>query len=229
MLLALDTSTSAVGAAVCAGQQVLARSAPLDGRGHAELLAPAVEQVLAEAGVGVGDLDAVAVGVGPGPFTGLRVGLVTALVLGLARDLPVHGLCSLDAIAAAAVDGGLRTDFLVATDARRKEVYWAAYSVRDAGAGSQGAPVAVRKAPPEVARAADLSPAVRALPCVGRGALLYPDVLSAVGDGPLDVDPGWLGRTVQRGLDGDPAVELVAPEPWYLRRPDAVASVSVPR
>ena len=65
------------------------------------------------------DLEAVVTGLGPGPFTGLRVGVVTAAALADARGLPVIGVCSLDA-----VGSGART---VVTDARRKEVYWAAY------------------------------------------------------------------------------------------------------
>ena len=71
-------------------------------------------------------MTAIAVGVGPGPFTGLRVGLVTARTLALALDIPVYGVCTLDVLAAEAVDAGL-DDFLVATDARRKEVYLASY------------------------------------------------------------------------------------------------------
>ena len=68
------------------------------------------------------DLDAVVVGCGPGPFTGLRAGMATAAAYGHALDIPVHGVCSLDAI-------GVRTtgDTLVVTDARRREVYWARY------------------------------------------------------------------------------------------------------
>ena len=76
------------------------------------------------------DLDAVVVGCGPGPFTGLRVGMATAAAYGHALGIPVHGVCSLDAI-------GVRTsgDTLVVTDARRREVYWARYrdGVRIAG------------------------------------------------------------------------------------------------
>ncbi len=70
------------------------------------------------------DLTDVAVGVGPGPFTGLRVGVVTALTLGSTLDLTTHGVCTLDIIAA---DTQVEGEFLVATDARRKEVYWARY------------------------------------------------------------------------------------------------------
>ena len=72
------------------------------------------------------DLDAIAVGNGPGPFTGLRVGLVTAVTMGHALGIPVHGVCSLDVLAVQArrPEGEL----LVATDARRKEVYVASYA-----------------------------------------------------------------------------------------------------
>ena len=78
------------------------------------------------------------VGTGPGPFTGLRVGMVTAAALGDALEIPVHGVCSLDAIAAEAVPdtGALGGPLLVATDARRREVYWAAYD--EAGARTTG-------------------------------------------------------------------------------------------
>ena len=70
----------------------------------------------------VEDLEAIVVGCGPGPFTGLRVGMATAAAYGHALGLPVHGVCSLDAIGIVA--GG---NLLVVTDARRREVYWARY------------------------------------------------------------------------------------------------------
>ncbi len=87
-----------------------------------------------------GDLTAIVVGTGPGPFTGLRVGMVTGLTMGHALGVPVHGICSLDVLAHEALcdecgsgrrGHRLRTrgEVLVATDARRKEVYWARYRV----------------------------------------------------------------------------------------------------
>src|SRR4051794_25447480 len=94
---------------------------------HGEMLAPGIERVLAEAGASAADLTGIAVGVGPGPFTGLRVGLVTARTLALVREIPVHGVCSLDVLAAEAIDRGME-EFVVATDARRKEVYLASYA-----------------------------------------------------------------------------------------------------
>ena len=132
LLLAIDTS-AAVTAAVHDGSAVLARELVHDPRHHAELLVPMVERVLADAGVERSQLTDVVAGRGPGPFTGLRVGLVTARTLGLALGVPVHGVGSLDALAQQVVDAGLAAEgetFVVATDARRREVYWARYEHR---------------------------------------------------------------------------------------------------
>ena len=73
--------------------------------------------------------DQVVVGMGPGPFTGLRVGITFAHTFALTREIPVIGVCSLDAIV---VD---KDEYTVAIDARRKEIYWASYKdgVRVAG------------------------------------------------------------------------------------------------
>jgi tRNA threonylcarbamoyladenosine biosynthesis protein TsaB len=65
--------------------------------------------------------DQVVVGMGPGPFTGLRVGITFAQSFALAREIPVFGVCSLDAID---ID---QSEYNVAIDARRKEIYWASY------------------------------------------------------------------------------------------------------
>jgi tRNA threonylcarbamoyladenosine biosynthesis protein TsaB len=125
LVLALDTATPTLVAGVArwsadAGAAVLAERALPSSNKHAELLTPAIRGVLSDAGLTLGDVEAVITGLGPGPFTGLRVGVVTAAGLADARGLPAVGVCSLDAIGS-----GLRT---VVTDARRKEVYWAAYA-----------------------------------------------------------------------------------------------------
>src|ERR1700723_2053258 len=86
-----------------------------------------IAKILADVGASRDDLTAIAVGVGPGPYTGLRVGVVTARVLGSVVGWPVPGLCSLGIMAASVLDGRPGREFLVATDARRKEVYWARY------------------------------------------------------------------------------------------------------
>ena len=129
-MLALDTATPAVTAGVVRDGQLLAERVTVGARAHAETLTPNVLAALDESSLTTADLDAVVVGCGPGPFTGLRVGMATAAAFGHALDIPVHGVCSLDAI-------GVHTsgDVLVVTDARRREVYWARYrdGVRVAG------------------------------------------------------------------------------------------------
>ncbi|HJR37484.1 MAG TPA: tRNA (adenosine(37)-N6)-threonylcarbamoyltransferase complex dimerization subunit type 1 TsaB [Nocardioidaceae bacterium] len=201
MLLAFDTATPAVAVALHDGERVVAESTAVDAMRHGELLAPGITAVLAEAGVVRQDLTAVAVGVGPGPFTGLRVGLVTARTLASVLEIPVYGVCTLDVLAAEAVDtSAVSGPFLVATDARRKEVYWASYD--EAGIRLDG---------PHVSRPADVATDG---PVVGRGALLYPDAF-----------PGFVAPEHPRaGVLAEVVVaeraELLDPEPLYLRRPD---------
>ncbi|MFL6078818.1 MAG: tRNA (adenosine(37)-N6)-threonylcarbamoyltransferase complex dimerization subunit type 1 TsaB [Ornithinibacter sp.] len=215
LILAIDTSTSAIGVAVLAAGADPVVGVEVDARAHTEKLAPLVRDTLAAAGVTPAHLTGIAVGTGPGPFTGLRVGLVTALTLGHALGIAVHGVCSLDALAeqalaAASDDVG---EVLVATDARRKEVYWAHYA--------RGADGAVAVTAPAVDRPAELADAVRSLPTVGRGPLLYPDLFPHGVGGPLDVDPGWLGQVALRRIA---AGEPMPVDPLYLRRPDALTT-----
>lgn len=218
MLLALDTSASA-SAAVLEDGAVLAAAAAHDPRRHAEVLLPLVEQVLAEAGADRSALTAVAVGVGPGPFTGLRVGMVSAVTVGHALGLPVLGVCSLDALALRAhevLGDGLPPTFAVATDARRREVYWATYRV----VGEQ----VERTEGPGVAHPTDV--AVRSAGWVGRGTRLYPEQLPVVpgaeGDDLLDPPASAVGFVAAAALAGRGSLPLLPVEPLYLRRPDAV-------
>jgi len=232
-VLGFDTATPAVSVALHDGERVIASASALDSRRHSELLTPMIAKVLADAGVPRTDLDVVAVGVGPGPYTGLRVGVVTARVLGSVLGLSVHGVCSLDIIAVAA-RGGLgpppqaataagsspRADtaasaspgreFLVATDARRQEVYWARYDA----AGR-------RVAGPHVGRAGSI-PRAAELAVAGAGGPLYPEAFGEV-IGPAYPDAGVLCRLVAGSLTapspGHPP--LLAADPLYLRRPDA--------
>jgi tRNA threonylcarbamoyl adenosine modification protein YeaZ len=167
LLLGLDTATSAVAVALHDGTRVLAEVALVDKHSHAELLAPAIARVLAEAGVRGADLTAIAVGVGPGLFTALRVGVGTASALGATLGIPVHGVCSLDVIAA---DVRLPR-FLVATEAGRQEVYWARYDETGRYSGPNVDP------PGDIARPGSI-------PAVGEGARRY-EGLFPPGPGPL--------------------------------------------
>ena len=213
LLLAIDTATSAITVALHDGESVLAESTTLDSRRHGEYVAPAMADVLAKAGRVAADVTAVVSGTGPGPFTGLRVGLVTARTFAFARGIPVFGLCSLDALAHEAwLEGavGEGQSCVVATDARRKEVYWARYEVTVDGAIRRGAPM--------VAKAAAIAAEVRGAPVIGRGGLLYAESFGPR-VGPLDVSAGALADLAARVMAG--GEELPAPEPMYLRRPDA--------
>lgn len=218
LTLAVDTSTSAIGAAVVGqvqGREVRSVAVRVDVRGHAEHLAPLVRDALRDAGAEVGDLSMVAVGTGPGPFTGLRVGIVTGLTVAHALGLPVYGVCSLDTLAHQAASAGVVGDLLVATDARRKEVYWARYRA----AGPQSV---TRLSDPTVDRPTELPQQVRALPVVGRGPALFPEAFDGEPvDGVLDVDPGTLADVAAaRVAAGEP----MPVEPLYLRRPDALTT-----
>ena len=200
MLLAFDTATPHVTVALHDGDAVVATYESEESMRHGEMLAPGIQRVLADAGARAADLTAIAVGVGPGPFTGLRVGLVTARTLAFVREIPVHGVCSLDILAAAGVDAGL-DEFVVATDARRKEVYWASY------AGGR------RVSGPEVVKPVQ---AKTDLPVVGRGGVLYPDAF------PNARGPEHPLAAVLCDVVLNRRFEIVDPEPLYLRRPDAV-------
>ena len=239
---------------------MLAEHTEIDARRHGELLAPGIEKVLAAAGRSRTDLTGIAVGVGPGPFTGLRVGLVTARALGDALDIPVHGVCTLDILAAAAaavpgttpqgsannadtagnadvagiadivaasadgVAGATSVSsansanavfaaaggrFAVATDARRREVYWAVYDL-----------TGHRETDPAVDRPADIAERLAEFAVAGQGPLLYPDQF------PYALSPALpsaavLAELVARRLREAPEA-LLPPIPLYLRRPDAV-------
>ena len=212
LLLAFDTATPAVTVALHDGAQVLAERTTVDGRRQGELLAPHIAEVLADAGAASADLTHIAVGVGPGPFTGLRVGVVTARVMAQALGIPVGGVCTLDALATEAAEARAVPDaFLVATDARRREVHWAAYEL-----GPNGHPI--RTDGPHVAAPADV--VVSGRPVVGRGADLYAEWLGPR-VGPVDPGAGFLaGLAVRELAAGRPLAE---PIPLYLRRPDAIA------
>lgn len=202
VLLAFDTATPAVTVALYDGERVVAERTTVDAMRHGELLAPAISGVLEDAGLVRQDLTAVAVGVGPGPFTGLRVGLVTARTLAAVLEIPVYGVCTLDVLAVEAVDGGtVSGPFHVATDARRKEVYWASYDGDGARLGG-----------PDVLKPATVATSG---PVVGRGAVLYAGDFP---DGRLPEHPsaGVLARVV-----AEERAELHDAEPMYLRRPDA--------
>lgn len=212
LLLAVDTSSDVVSAAVAdvaeAGVRTVAQRDARASNRHGELLAGLIEELLAESGVAPSSLAAVAAGLGPGPFTGLRVGVMTATAFADALGVPAYGVCSLDAIASSRTRLG---PFLVCTDARRRQVYWARYD--GDGARVEG---------PDISTAADVAQrfAVDAPLAVGAGVVLYPQdfaAFSTTGDDAVSaVDVARL--VAERVRQRAPSDVM---EPLYLRRPDA--------
>lgn len=234
-LLAIETATDLVGAALLRDDGGLSERSHEGGRAHAELLAPAIEEVCAISGCSLADLDALAVDVGPGLFTGLRVGVATAKALGQALGLGVIGVTSLDILAAAAVAlaGPDRARWVVAVvDARRGEVFAAAYAVGD---GDSGDPAPARIDPGEPLTPEALAELLGALVTegpvvvVGDGAVRYATVLGACPG--LDLGfaariaappPACLARLASRRLSE--GLEPLAPAdlvPEYRRHADA--------
>jgi len=200
LVLAVDTATPAVTAGVVtvdgARLDVLAERITVDAKAHGELLTPHILAALDAAGHTPADLDAIVCGAGPGPFTGLRAGMATAAALGHALDVPVHPVCTLDAIAAADTAAG---PLLVTTDARRKELYWATYDEHG-----------TRTAGPAVSKPADI-PQLN----TRAGTTIYADVLTMPHTGRQYPTPAGLVRAAD--LDRPPRPLT----PLYLRRPDA--------
>ncbi|MGJ3507837.1 tRNA (adenosine(37)-N6)-threonylcarbamoyltransferase complex dimerization subunit type 1 TsaB [Enemella sp. A6] len=204
LTLAIDTSiTVAVG--IARGDEVLAEQTVDDTRAHVEQLMPSITAAAQRAGVALTELNRVVVGLGPGPFTGLRVGIVTAQTIAAATGAELHGVCTLDALAAQAVAEWDETgepvpaEFLTTIDARRKELYWARYDASG-----------TRLTDPVVGPPVDLPD----VPVLGPGALVYPDLLVSRATG---LAPGRLAVL-------GPRLPAAGTEPLYLRRPDATVS-----
>jgi tRNA threonylcarbamoyl adenosine modification protein YeaZ len=218
LVLVVDSSTPAVTAALAeittTGIALRAERCTVDARAHGELLAPQVDAVLAEAAARPRDLGAVVAGLGPGPFTGLRVGLVTAASMGQVLGIPTYGVCSLDALGYAAAAG---ERLLAATDARRREIYWAVYD----GAGGRLVGPNVDTPAAVAVRAVELAATV----AVGDGAYRYAEPLGL----PLRPEPRYPPAYALAELAAE-RVRASAPgeqlTPLYLRRPDAVAATA---
>src|SRR5690606_32091346 len=125
LILGIETATEQVGVAVGGHEGVIANFEVTRGRRHAEILVPAIEFTLRQAGIEVDELGCIAVDVGPGLFTGMRVGLSAAKSMAQALRLPMIGITSLDLLAWS----NRHTDRLVVPviDARKGEVFWAMY------------------------------------------------------------------------------------------------------
>lgn len=218
--LSIDTSQSASVALVDTDTgRVIASEQADDQRRHVEFIGPALARVLAEDA----RPELVVVGIGPGPFTGLRVGIAAGIAVGQARGIPVKGLLSQAAVA----EEFVRTtdepgaDLLIASDARRKEVYFSVYNSADASLS----------AGPFVAKPAEVAAVLadhgyvsdRIDERLGRGFRLYPDILGAATNETItDPKAEFLALAAARELAA--GRELGDPIPEYLSEPDAKAT-----
>ncbi|MGA0209515.1 MAG: tRNA (adenosine(37)-N6)-threonylcarbamoyltransferase complex dimerization subunit type 1 TsaB [Candidatus Nanopelagicales bacterium] len=189
------------------------------GRRHAEVIDELMNRMIEV--LGDERPDAIAVGVGPGPYSGLRVGIAFATGLGRAWQCPLVGVCSLDVIAWAVIaTEAPRGDFVVSTDARRGENYWARYDAtgtRTAGPWV-GAQLDVEfDAPVFGDRRVDTQ-------------LMASRVASCLDDGYTAVS--MPAQWAPHGADGSqvevPVGPLLSARPLYLRAPDITPSAKVP-
>jgi tRNA threonylcarbamoyl adenosine modification protein YeaZ len=194
-VLAIDTSVG-VSVAILRGNGEVTQSQAIDHGMQGELTAELISKVVADSGLKIEEIADVVVGVGPGPFTGLRVGLVTASVFAHAREIPIHGICSLDAIAF-----DYAKPCIVVTDARRKELYWARYE-------------GIRIGEPQVSKPEVIASQFPDADFVGPGANLYPDYVSG---NVTELKAGSLAKLFASG-----SAQLADLSPMYLRKPDAV-------
>ena len=208
-ILAVDTSTPQVTAGIVRDGETVAEKLHLDARAHNEVLVPLIQQCLTDSGVAATELDAVVVGCGPGPFTGLRVGMATAASFADALGIPCYGICSLDSLA-----GGVG-DELVVTDARRREVYFAAY--RD-GQRVFGPAVAKPADVMELLKEELAAEAADFAPSQARGSLSHIEQIAGLEVAAEQVFPTLTAMVEAVDFDSAPG-PLV---PLYLRRPDAV-------
>jgi tRNA threonylcarbamoyladenosine biosynthesis protein TsaB len=217
IVLGIDTATSATAVALrlADGTAGEARDDPRAGAhpGHATRLLAMAAELLDGAGIGARELDRVAIGSGPGAFTGLRVGVATARALAqsLAADL-----VAVPSLAALARTGPPGRPLLAVIDARRGEVFAAAFG---SPRGPQLVPAAV-VAPERIGELAGEDAVA-----VGDGAKRYRAEIEAAGlDVPPDDAPEHLLRGAaicELGLELDPSGDYQSVVPDYLRRPDA--------
>ena len=168
-LLAIDTATEQCSVALRYGDSCILRCVQT-ARGHADMVLPMVQAVLAEAGLSLPQLDAIAFGRGPGAFTGVRIAIGVVQGLAYACELPVVGISNLAAVAQQAADQP--GEILVCMDARMGEVYWGRFQCIDAGSHDKLVTALQNEqlsAPAQVV-ALNLQPAV----CLGTGFRAYP-------------------------------------------------------
>jgi len=231
LLLAVESATSRASVALSRGDEVIAHRAADGTQHHSETLLPMIDAVLAEAGVAQGAVEAFAVSIGPGAFTSLRVGLATVKGLCFGTGRPVVPVPTLEALAEAARAAGCTggaTTLVPVLDARRGEVYAAAYTVGEGAGGAKAglvvrmearvlAPGALAEALPEGGCLIGEGSGVVAA-ALDAGAAVRFDARSAAGVVPDAVSVGRIGRARLAAGEAEDAAALV---PRYVRRAEA--------
>lgn len=220
-LLAIETATDVCSVALMRDEALVAHAQLHRPRMHAEQLTPLIGDVLTRADIARTALDAVAVSMGPGSYTGLRIGVSTAKGLALALEAALIGVPTLEALAASVRPYAEPGDVACALlDARRDEVYAAAYRLESDGLS----PFAVTSA-----RAVDtlpdwLSAAEGTLWIVGDGGAKAASFLREAGYAPRVLPPAlhppsatWVARRAWPRLMRDATEDVAAFEPYYLK------------
>lgn len=222
-VLIVDTSAAVSAALLADDGSVVASKTIREQRRHAELLTPLISELFADSNTTSADITTVVAGTGPAPFTGLRVGLVTARTFAFGTGTEALGVSSLDALASQAADQfelAEGTSVLVVSDARRKEVYYARYTI---GARNEfGSYDLTVESGPDVAAATAVvaDGLAQGAVVVGEGAAVYAAAFEGfdVREGIEVPDPAVLGRiALARAAAGTEQPTT----PLYLRRPDA--------
>ena len=128
MLLAIDTSAGTSVAVVDREGGVLSEIIETDTMRHAEVIGTLIDEALTVAGIEVRALSGVVAGMGPGPFTGLRIGIAAARAFAIGRGIPVVPVASHDAAAFEILEQDPEAEFVIVTDARRRENAVSAYA-----------------------------------------------------------------------------------------------------
>ncbi|OPZ61066.1 MAG: tRNA threonylcarbamoyladenosine biosynthesis protein TsaB [Deltaproteobacteria bacterium ADurb.Bin510] len=220
-ILALDTATQLCSLALVKAGQLTAELSLTVKAGHSGSLLPAIDQLLTLGGLEAHELDLIACGLGPGSFTGIRVGLATAKGLAAGLNCRLAGVCTLDAVAAAACPSRLPVVSLI--DARKGEVFWARYT----GDGR-------RQTELDHCRPAELAELVAA-PCLftGNGLSIYGAELAASLGERFTSTPESLWQPRAAIIAELAAAQSERPlpheiKPIYVRDSDAVQNLSTP-
>ena len=218
-LLAIETATPACGVGVLTAAGLEVTRVVNEDRRHTEALAPAISALLADLGLAAREVNRVVVDRGPGLFTGLRVGVATAIAFAQGLGCDLVGVTSLELLAHGAYDAGVRGRVIACVDARRGEVFVQPFLL-EGDVAATGAP---RVAP---ARDVVIEWATNGSPVTftGDGVARYRADFDAVPHGEVfaqSVPSLHAALGLGAGREPDPAIT-----PLYLREADAVANFS---